>query len=110
MSFCGWFVVKFLNEKNIIEVIPNNWMINFTKCLWPSQIGSIKMQVAIKNRLMPSNDWTSYAIKVICAQMFLNYNEASKFVNKTLAESSSECEILNVSTKRKRTIKNVLEK
>lgn len=89
-AVCGWYIVKFIHEKNTIEVIPNNWMINFDKCLWPSHIGLIKMQAAIKNRLTPNNDWSSYAIKVICTRMFSNYNEASKFANKTLAETSSE--------------------
>ncbi|CAI6371140.1 unnamed protein product [Macrosiphum euphorbiae] len=105
-AVCGWYVVKFIHEKNTIEVIPNNWMIHFEKCLWPSHIGLLKMQAAIKNRLTPSNDWSSYAIKVICTRMFSNYNEASKFANKTLAETSSESDapnFLTSSKNRKRT-------
>jgi len=106
---CGWYVVKFIHEKNTIEVIPNNWMINFETCLWPSHIGLIKMQAAIKNRLTPNNDWSSYAIKVICTRMFSNYNEASKFANQTLAETSSESDtpkFLTISKNRKRTNTN----
>lgn len=105
-AVCGWYVVKFIHEKNTIEVIPNNWMIHFEKCLWPSHIGLLKMQAAIKNRLTSSNDWSSYAIKVICTRMFSNYNEASKFANKTLAETSSESDapnFLTSSKNRKRT-------
>lgn len=65
------------------------------------------MQAAIKNRLTPSSDdWSSYAIKVICTRMFSSYNEASKFANKILAETSSESEtpkVLSTSINRKRT-------
>lgn len=44
----GWYVVKFKNEKNIIEVIPSNWIKNFEACFWPLKFGSIKLQSAIK--------------------------------------------------------------
>lgn len=101
----GWYVVKFIDEKNIIEVIPSNWIINFEKCFWPNKFGSLKLQSAIKNKSIPCSDWKSYPIKVISKQMFLNYKEASKFADKTLAESSSETDqikISNQSIKRKK--------
>lgn len=106
MSTCaGWYVVKFRNEKNIIEVIPSNWILNFEKCEWPTKFGSIKLQLAIKNRLSPSIGWKTYPIKVICKHMFITYDEASNFANKTLAISSSESDAIDVpnkSTKRKK--------
>jgi len=46
----------------------------------PSHIGLIKMQAAIKNRLTSSSDdWSSYAIKVICTRLFFSYNEYNIF-------------------------------
>lgn len=109
MSVCGWYVIKFVNEKNTIEVIPNNWMKNFDNCLWPNNIGLLKMQSAIKNRLPPSNNWISYPIKMLCTRMFSNYNEASRFANSILAQSSSETDQIHNSSlkgsiKRKKTI------
>jgi len=106
----GWYVVKFKNEKNIIEVIPSNWIKNFDSCFWPLKFGSIKLQSAIKNRLTPENNWKLYPIKVICNKMFTMYKDASKFANETLAQSSSESELLvakTTSTKRKKKIKAI---
>ncbi|XP_050065784.1 uncharacterized protein LOC126554801 [Aphis gossypii] len=105
MCAAGWYVVKFKNEKNIIEVIPSNWIRNFEECFWPLKFGSIKLQTAIKNRSTPENDWKLYPIKVICNKMFTVYKDASKFANETLAQSTSESEQLivkNTSTKRKK--------
>jgi len=108
MAKSGWYVVKFRNEKNVIEVIPSNWIVNFEKCEWPTKFGSIKLQAAIKNRLTPSAiGWKSFPIKVICKHMFLtyDYDEASNFANTTLALSSSESDafvVKNAPTKRKK--------
>ncbi|XP_003241499.1 putative leucine-rich repeat-containing protein DDB_G0290503 isoform X1 [Acyrthosiphon pisum] len=106
----GWYVVKFKNEKNIIEVIPSNWIKNFEACFWPLKYGSIKLQSAIKNRANPEKDWKLYTIKVICNKMFTVYKDASKFANETLAQSSSESEQLTAkktSTKRKKKNKQI---
>jgi len=104
----GWYVVKFKNEKNIIEVIPSNWIKNFEKCFWPLKFGSIKLQSAIKNRTNPEKDWKLYPIKVICNKMFTVYKDASKFANETLAQSSSECEQLTAKKiKRKKKNKQI---
>lgn len=106
----GWYVVKFKNEKNIIEVIPSNWIKNFEACFWPLKFGSIKLQSAIKNRANPEKDWKLYPIKVICNKMFTVYKDASKFANETLAQSSSESEQLTAkktSTKRKKKNKQI---
>lgn len=92
----GWYVVKFINEKNVIEVIPSKWIINFEKCFWPNNFGTQKLLLAIKNKSIPSSDWKSYPIKVISKQMFLNYKEASTFADKTLAESSSETDQIKI--------------
>lgn len=106
MAKSGWYVVKFINEKNVIEVIPNNWIVNFEKCNWPTKFGSIKLQAAIKNRLTPSAiGWKTYPIKVICKHMFLTYDDASNFANTTLALSSSESDafvVKNAPKKRKK--------
>ena len=106
----GWYVVKFKNEKNIIEVIPSNWIKNFEACFWPLKYGSIKLQSAIKNRANPEKDWKLYTIKVICNKMFTVYKDVSKFANETLAQSSSESEQLTAkktSTKRKKKNKQI---
>jgi len=44
-------------------------MINFDTCLWPSHIGLIKMQAAIKNRLTPNNNWSS----MIRSDLYVQY-------------------------------------
>ncbi|CAI6371969.1 unnamed protein product [Macrosiphum euphorbiae] len=91
MAKAGWYVVKFRNEKNIIKVIPSNWIVNFEKCQWPTKFGSIKLQAAIKNRQTPSAiGWKMFPIRVICKHIFLTYDDASDFANTTLAISSSE--------------------
>lgn len=105
MSAAGWYVVKFVKEKNVIEVIPSNWIKSFEECFWPTKFGSIKLQSAIKTKLNPVSDWKLYPIKVICKHMFTTYCDASKFANKVLAKSSSESEdivVKNISTKRKK--------
>jgi len=111
MCAAGWYVVKFKKEKNIIEVIPSNWIRNFEQCFWPLKFGSIKLQTAIKNRSTPEKDWKLYPIKVICNKMFTVYKDASKFANETLALSSSESEVQlvvkNTSTKRKKNNKEI---
>jgi len=84
-------------KKNIIEVIPSNWIKNFEVCFWPLKFGSIKLQSAIRNRTNPENNWKLYSITVICNKMFTVYKDTSKLANETLAlNSSSECEQLTV--------------
>lgn len=90
MSSAGWYVVKFINEENLIEVIPSNWIINFEKCFWPTKLGLLKLQLAIKNSLTPNSDWSTFDIEVICNRMFTNFKDASKYAHRVLAESSSE--------------------
>lgn len=106
-KMAGWYVVKFTNEKNVIEVIPSNWIQNFNECFWPEKMGNLKLQAAIKNKSKPSSDWKLHPIKVISKQMFSNYNEASKCADKTLTlySSASEAELINTSIKRKRSSK-----
>ncbi|CAI6373242.1 unnamed protein product [Macrosiphum euphorbiae] len=103
----GWYVVKFTKEKNLIEVIPSNWIHNFKECLWPEKLGTLKLQAAIKNRSRPSDDWKLHPIKVISKQMYSNYSDASKCADKTLAltSSASETELTQNQSinKRKRT-------
>jgi len=103
----GWYVVKFTNEKNLIEVIPSNWIKNFHECFWPEKLGNLKLQAAIKNKSKSSSDWKLYPIKVISKQMFSNYNKASKCADKTLVlySSASEAEVINIPNKRKRSSK-----
>jgi len=108
MAKSGWYVEKFRNEKNVIEVIPSNWIVNFEKFHWPTKFGSIKLQAAIINRLTPSAiECKTYPIRVICKHMFLTYDDASNFANTTLALSSSESDVFlikNAPTKRKNRI------
>ncbi|CAI6370117.1 unnamed protein product [Macrosiphum euphorbiae] len=105
----GWYVVKFTKEKNLIEVIPSNWIHNLKKCLWPEKLGTLKLQAAIKNRSRPSDDWKLHPIKVLSKQMYSNYSDASKCADKTLAltSSASETELTQNQSinKRKRTCK-----
>ena len=106
----GWYVVKFTKEKNLIEVIPSNWIHNFKECLWPEKLGTLKLQVTIKNRSRPSDDWKLHPIKVISKQMYIMYySDASKCADKTLAltSSASETELTQNQSinKRKRTCK-----
>lgn len=105
----GWYVVKFTKEKNLIEVIPSNWIQNFRECLWPEKLGTLKLQAAIKNRSRPSDDWKLHPIKVISKQMYSNYKDASKCADETLAlnSSASETELTQNQSinKRKRTCK-----
>jgi len=100
----GWYVVKFTKEKNLIEVIPSNWIQNFNECFWPEKLGTLKLQAAIKNKSKPSSDWKLHPIKVISKQMFSNYYEASKCADKTLllCSSASEAELISIPNKRKK--------
>jgi len=41
MAKSGWYVVKFINEKNVIEIIPNNWIVNFEKCNWQQNLDTL---------------------------------------------------------------------
>ncbi|KAF0713224.1 putative leucine-rich repeat-containing protein DDB G0290503 isoform X1, partial [Aphis craccivora] len=103
MAKSGWYVVKFRNEKNVIEVIPSNWIVNFEKCEWPTKFGSIKLQAAIKNRLIPSAiGWKSFPIKKVMLlslkthQQNVKKNQIINFNNSSNSdEEQSDVELPN---------------
>lgn len=76
MSIAGWYVVSF-KEENTVEVIPSNWLINFTECVWPSKFSAIKIGSAIKNGTKPSEDWKKCAIKVLSKSVIADFNKAT---------------------------------
>lgn len=111
----GWYVVKFI-EENTLEVIPSNWLVNFKQCLWPSKLGSLKTQLAIKNLLLPTKDWEIFPVKVISKSLIGSFEEASKYANNALQLSSSENDVQTLKmvevhpTKRKRVILKIVNK
>ena len=50
-------MVEFL-EDNAVEVVPSNWLIEEgKKCLWPNKFKGHKLNIAVKNAIIHSNEF-----------------------------------------------------
>jgi len=70
-------------------------MVNFDKCVWPTNLSISKISLAIKNCIKPtknSKDWKCCKIKVLCKKQLTNFNEASRITNDLLTQYSTETE------------------
>ena len=56
-------VVKFVVE-NTVEVVPTNWLLSETLCLWPPQ-KTADVAKLIKKRMEPQSSWEYCAIKLL---------------------------------------------
>lgn len=103
MSIAGWYVVS-LKEDNTVKVVPSNWLLNFSECVWPSKFSAIQISLAIKKGTKPSKDWEKYSIEVLSKSLIADFNKATSFAKK--AQITSNCESSNyaessISLKRK---------
>ena len=58
-------MVEFLGD-NAVEVVPSNWLIEEgKKCLWPSKFKGHKLNIAVKNAIIPSNEFRALNIRVM---------------------------------------------
>lgn len=100
----GWYVAQFIEESSV-EVIPSNWILNFNQCVWPNNLGPLKIAGAIRNNLKPSKDWKKYSIRILCKTLITDFHQATSVANKAQFTSDSEALIAQESTtsiKRKR--------
>jgi hypothetical protein len=73
--FSGLFnVVEFLDSKNrgkpMLCVVPDKWMVNDTRCVWPPYQKQKLIDLAVERCQTPAENWTVYDIRLLgCAGM-----------------------------------------
>lgn len=58
-------VVEFTDEK-VVEVVPVKWLTpNHKQCYWPIFKSSTKVNMAVKQMVAPTSDFTLFPVKVL---------------------------------------------
>nr|XP_047128435.1 uncharacterized protein LOC124809043 isoform X1 [Hydra vulgaris] len=59
-----YHIVKFIDEKDSVAVVPAKWVTNGI-CLWPCSYKTERLNRAIKKCEVPGDDWTEYDISIM---------------------------------------------
>ena len=72
-------IVKFIDEKDSVAVVPVKWVTNGI-CRWPCSYKPERLNRAIKKCEVPGDDWTDYDISIIYNSGKLFYINFYKFM------------------------------
>lgn len=59
-------VVEFIDEDELVEVVPTTWLLNEEVCMWPSKLSVKEFHNAVKRQMPWKEGWTECRIKIKC--------------------------------------------
>ncbi|XP_025270787.1 putative uncharacterized protein DDB_G0289963 [Camponotus floridanus] len=60
----AWCVCHFQIDDSV-EVVPNNWIISESLCVWPLVTKPSKLSELIKKKEVPKNDWKTISVRIL---------------------------------------------
>ncbi|XP_025270309.1 uncharacterized protein LOC112639684 [Camponotus floridanus] len=71
----AWCVCHFQIDDSV-EVVPNNWIISESLCVWPLVTKPSKLSELIKKKEVPKNDWKTISVRIL--GRYDNYKTAQR--------------------------------